>query len=420
MPELTERFITDSDGNRRYERVRKVGEGVHGDAFLVTRPGTTEEYVAKVINVEACSTEIVHLAQCHHPNIVSFVESFNTKEGAPCVVTELANRGDLSQQVKFRKEQNQPFQENEIILMFIQLALAIDYMHSRRMLHRDIKSGNILLFHTGLVKLGDFGLSRQYDESVSMDVALTYCGTPEYLAPEIWARHRYGKKADVWALGIVLYELATFNVPFAARSMEELAMSVQMGTFVPLPTSFSSEFTSVVTSLLAPSPAERPSIHGVFTVPKWNEGLRMFVHLMAGHNELPADAKEQLLFQCLDILSEVSRVPEGVMAPVPPQGLQCPIRIGKQSRESTSRHAPMFDVLYADLSFPKFVVLACPKSGRSRRILLSNIRAVTQQEGGVLVLDIDGCGELTIKVENVDEWLAKIGGKVHSDNQSQS
>jgi serine/threonine protein kinase len=122
----------------------------------------------------------------------------------------------------------------------------------------------VFLTTTGLIKLGDFGFSREYDSTVSGDVGSTFCGTPYYLAPELWNQAPYSKKADMWSLGIVLYELMALRKPFSGGSMRELVSNVMLGRFDPLPENYTPELRQLCLDLLHSDPRQRPSIDNVF------------------------------------------------------------------------------------------------------------------------------------------------------------
>ena len=100
--------------------------------------------------------------------------------------------------------------ENEIMNWFIQICLALKYIHSLKILHRDIKSSNIFLGSSNCLKLGDFGIAKTLKGT--LDAATTVVGTPYYISPEVYLNKPYTLKSDVWALGCILYELCTFNV----------------------------------------------------------------------------------------------------------------------------------------------------------------------------------------------------------------
>jgi len=109
-----------------------------------------------------------------------------------------------------RKQANSRFTEDEVMHWFIQICLALKYVHSLRILHRDIKASNIFLTASNCVKLGDFGISKVLQSTI--EAAMTVVGTPYYMSPEVYHNKPYTLKSDVWSLGCLLYELCTFQV----------------------------------------------------------------------------------------------------------------------------------------------------------------------------------------------------------------
>ena len=115
---------------------------------------------------------------------------------------EYADAGDLSMVVKRQREANQYLPESDILSWFIQIALALQYIHKKNILHRDLKTQNIFLTSKKMVKIGDFGISKWL--SHTLDLATTAIGTPHYLSPEICRRQPYSHKSDMWSLGLEL------------------------------------------------------------------------------------------------------------------------------------------------------------------------------------------------------------------------
>ena len=107
--------------------------------------------------------------------------------------------------LKRNKSKKEHFTEDEILNWFIQIAISLEYIHGRKVIHRDIKTSNIFLTGNGTVKLGDFGISRVLENT--NEAAMTVVGTPYYMSPEVCESKPYTFKSDVWALGCVLYEL---------------------------------------------------------------------------------------------------------------------------------------------------------------------------------------------------------------------
>eukprot|EP00796_Vickermania_ingenoplastis_P003396 gene3396-biopygen2123 len=259
-----------------------IGTGSYGEAWLVERPSDGGVFVAKSMDLGKMTpkdksyaySEIKCLASCNHPNIIQYIEDHEENDHL-LIVMEFADSGDLDRQIKNRAADSfRYFQEHEALFLFLQLCLSVDHIHSHSMLHRDIKGANILLTSTGLIKLGDFGFSHQYDDTVSGVVANTFCGTPYYLAPELWNNQRYSKKADVWSLGVLLYEILALKRPFVANNMKGLMNKVLSGEYDPLPEVYSQDFRDVVRKILTCDPNERPSVHDIFRIPYVAEGLK--------------------------------------------------------------------------------------------------------------------------------------------------
>ncbi|KAG2432825.1 hypothetical protein HXX76_008559 [Chlamydomonas incerta] len=147
--------------------------------------------------------------------------------------------------------------------MFVQIASAISYIHSKRVLHRDLKTQNIFIAKGGIIKLGDFGISKVLERTDSF--ATTVTGTPYYMAPEICTNQPYTYKSDIWSLGCVLYEMCTLRHAFAADSLLSLVYQIVRGNFPPIPTDqFSNGLSDLVNRLLWRDPATRPSLSEVF------------------------------------------------------------------------------------------------------------------------------------------------------------
>lgn len=117
------------------------------------------------------------------------------------------------------------FEEPQVKFYAAQIALALGYLHNKGVIHRDLKLENIMLEHTGYIKLIDFGLAKLMDDKGTM--AKTYCGTPEYLAPEMIMRTGHSFSVDWWALGILIYELYIGSTPFYNNNKQTLFTRIQ-------------------------------------------------------------------------------------------------------------------------------------------------------------------------------------------------
>ncbi|CAG9583673.1 putative serine/threonine protein kinase [Leishmania major strain Friedlin] len=266
----------------RYYLDTVLGSGTSGTVLYARRVRDDHPFAVKVMDVEGytpqeimrASGEVCCLLSCDYFSIVKCHEDFvYSDERNPesvsmmAMVLDYANAGDLRQEIKSRSKTNRPFAEHEAGLIFIQVLLAVHHVHSKRMIHRDIKSANILLCSNGLAKLGDFGFSKHYAATVSEDVGRTFCGTPYYVAPEIWRRRPYSKKADMFSLGVLLYELLTLKRPFDGEDIEEVMHKTLAGLYDPLPDSISKEMQTIVSALLQSEPKKRPSSKTLLNTP---------------------------------------------------------------------------------------------------------------------------------------------------------
>jgi len=143
-----------------------------------------------------------------------------------------------------------------------QLAEALLYLHSNHILHRDIKPENILLDHNDNVKLADFGWSV-HDPN---DRRKTLCGTPEYFPPEVVHRSMYSTTADLWCLGIFLYELLVGNTPFVAKEQEQVFANIKKGGYT-IPDTVPEDAKDLIRALLKPDGSERLSLGAVLRHP---------------------------------------------------------------------------------------------------------------------------------------------------------
>ncbi len=174
---------------------------------------------------------------------------------------DYADGGDLYTKIAQQKKLGKYFDEEQILAWFLQLCLALKHIHSRRILHRDLKTQNIFLTSKGEVKIGDFGIARVLQNTY--DCAQTAIGTPYYLSPEICQERPYNQKSDIWSLGCILYEMLTLRHAFDANSMKGLVLKILKGTYPPIPSCYSVEIQGVVSEMLTKDPAKRPSIRQI-------------------------------------------------------------------------------------------------------------------------------------------------------------
>uniref|UniRef100_A0A8C8ZIX2 non-specific serine/threonine protein kinase n=1 Tax=Prolemur simus TaxID=1328070 RepID=A0A8C8ZIX2_PROSS len=268
---------------RRYVLKQKLGSGIK---VLHTNLELLEISVGQLNPNETvqANLEAQLLSKLDHPTIVKFHASFVEQDNF-CIITEYCEGRDLDCKIQEYKEAGKIFPENQIIEWFIQLLLGVDYMHERRILHRDLKSKNIFL-KSNLLKIGDFGVSRLL--MGSCDLATTLTGTPHYMSPEALKHQGYDTKSDIWSLACILYEMCCMNHAFTGSSFLSIVLKIVEGDTPSLPERYPRELNAIMESMLNKSPSLRPSAFEILKIPYIDEQLQ---HLMCRYSEMTLEDK---------------------------------------------------------------------------------------------------------------------------------
>jgi len=176
------------------------------------------------------------------------------------VLLLLYSLGDLQ---ALNKANNSPIPEAKILNWTVQLCLAMKYIHSRKIVHRDIKCQNVFLTSKGTIKLGDFGISKHLG---TWSFAETSLGTPYYLAPEVCAGRNYDYKADIWMLGCFVYELCSNKKPFEGESLHSIIVNIMEKSYKPL-IGYSNTIQVIIERMLQKDPNKRASVEELLENP---------------------------------------------------------------------------------------------------------------------------------------------------------
>ncbi|CAH1787997.1 unnamed protein product [Owenia fusiformis] len=243
-----------------FEKIRTVGKGAYGAAVLYKKKDDDSLVILKEVNMhdlnaserQMALNEWKVLAMLDHPNIISYYDSFE-EDGTLMIEMEYADGGTLAQYLV----RDKPMEEKEILSIFQQIVAALRHIHEHNILHRDLKTANIFMTKEGVVKVGDFGISKMM--STATKAANTVLGTPYYISPEMCEGKAYNEKSDIWASGCILYEMACLTKTFEGSNLPALVNKIMKGQFAPVKGNYSPEFKMLIRDMLQREPEYRPT-----------------------------------------------------------------------------------------------------------------------------------------------------------------
>ncbi|KAF9234469.1 Pkinase-domain-containing protein [Melanogaster broomeanus] len=205
--------VSADDPKTLYSKIRKVGQGASGQVYVAKALATGRKVAIKEISLsqqqrkELIVNEIILMRESQHPNIVNFLESYLVKNIELWVVMEYMEGGALTDVIE-----NNTLGEDQISSICLETCKGLCHLHSQSIIHRDIKSDNVLLDAEGRVKITDFGFCAKLTDQRSKRA--TMAGTPYWMAPEVVKQKDYGAKVDIWSLGIMAIEMIENEPPY--------------------------------------------------------------------------------------------------------------------------------------------------------------------------------------------------------------
>lgn len=262
ISELCGTTVQPENPTELYEMQECVGKGSFGDVYRALDKRSGKIVAIKVINLEETqddidimAQEIFFLSELKSPYITSYYKTY-IEDVSMWIVMEYCGGGSCADLLRHLPEHS--ISEYKVAYIIREVLCGLEYLHSQKKIHRDIKAANILLTDEGEVKLGDFGVSGQIMATLKRT---TFVGTPYWMAPEIISRKNggYDEKADIWSLGITAIELMTGQPPYAKHDPMKVLMNIPLKKPPKLHGRFSHAAHDFISQCLNKDPTQRPT-----------------------------------------------------------------------------------------------------------------------------------------------------------------
>ncbi|XP_070508283.1 serine/threonine-protein kinase MARK2-like isoform X7 [Chironomus tepperi] len=281
----------------KYRLLKTIGKGNFAKVKLAKHVPTGKEVAIKIIDktqlnptsLQKLFREVRIMKMLDHPNIVKLFQVIQTDKTL-YLVMEYASGGEVFDYLVMHGR----MKEKEARAKFRQIVSAVQYLHQKRIIHRDLKAENLLLDSEMNIKIADFGFSNEFTPGNKLD---TFCGSPPYAAPELFQGRKYdGPEVDVWSLGVILYTLVSGSLPFDGTTLRELRERVLRGKY-RIPFYISTDCENLLRKFLVLNPAKRASLEQIMK-DKWmnmgyeDDELKPYV-------EPQPDLNDQKRIECL-------------------------------------------------------------------------------------------------------------------------
>jgi len=235
------------------QELQWLGSGAQGAVFMGKYKG--EQVAVKKVK-EEYETDIKHLRKLNHPNIVLF-KGVCVQSPVFCIVMEFCPHGTLFNMLRDGKD----VPPKKLVEWTKQIATGMNYLHQHKMIHRDLKSPNILIGNNDIIKISDFGTSKQWSEHSTL---MSFAGTVAWMAPEVIRNEPCNEKVDIWSFGVCVWELLTGELPYKNVDSSAIIWGVGSNSLqLPLPTTCPDGFKLLIKQCWSSKPRNRPSFRHI-------------------------------------------------------------------------------------------------------------------------------------------------------------
>ncbi|XP_061167130.1 serine/threonine-protein kinase PLK1-like [Saccostrea echinata] len=257
-------IVIDPGSGKRYLKGRFLGKGGFAKCYELTDTDTKEIFAGKIVpksllvkqhQKDKMTQEISIHRSVSHKHIVKFHSFFEDMDNV-YILLELCRRRSLMELHKRRKAVTEP----EARYFVRQVILACQYLHNFKVIHRDLKLGNLFINDEMEVKIGDFGLATRVD--YDGERKRTLCGTPNYIAPEVLGKKGHSYEVDVWSLGCILYTLLVGKPPFETSCLKDTYLKIKKNEY-HIPSRVSQPAKNLIAKLLKGDPTDRPGMEAL-------------------------------------------------------------------------------------------------------------------------------------------------------------
>lgn len=237
----------------KYVHISELGKGSYGTVSLVRNTLDNKLYANKKITLNTRTIyekkQIMNetkILSCHSSKYIIALQDAYINNGSLNLIMEYAKKGDLSKIIGQYKKNRFYIQESVIKKYLYQICKGVEFLHRNNIIHRDLKCANIFLTEDNNIKIGDMGIIKVLNKSKFTN---TNIGTPYYMSPEVYNNKKYSFKTDIWSIGVVLYELMTFKLPYDAINLKQLKHRVISSNWY-LDSKYRSRFSKPLIDLL--------------------------------------------------------------------------------------------------------------------------------------------------------------------------